>query len=330
MIVGFLLAAYSVVANDAIQTLGTFLSANRDKKWWVLWIFGGSILSAVLLYGWLNYGGDVSYGRLSKVGELPNPFYWWYALPPLVLLFVTRFGIPVSTTFLILSIFSISKLSSDLTTTDLLFSMFDFDTTIGKMLKKSIAGYALAIVSGLVVYTAITKALEKRFLVPDHDDTSKKVWTVLQWLSTGFLWSQWLIQDLANVYVYLPRQLSLIEVLLSLVVLVGLLGYIFYNNGGEIQKIVTSKTNTSDIRSATIINFIFALLLLYFKELNKFPMSTTWVFVGLLAGREIAMNIILERKLSKKVATMIVKDLGKVFIGLIVSVLLVLLIHALL
>jgi hypothetical protein len=31
-------------------------------------------------------------------------------------------------------------------------------------------------------------------------------WFVLQWLSTGFLWSQWLMQDLANIFVYLPRQ----------------------------------------------------------------------------------------------------------------------------
>lgn len=330
MIVGFLLAAYSVVANDAIQTLGTFLSANRDKKWWVLWIFGGSILTAVLLYGWLNYGGDVSYGRLSKVGDLPSPFYWWYALPPLVLLIVTRMGIPVSTTFLVLSIFSLAGMAGDMSTLDLFFSIFDFDTKIGKMLNKSLLGYGLAITVGLVVYSAITTTFEKKFLNTQQTDSSKQLWTVLQWASTGFLWSQWLIQDLANIFVYLPRTLSLTEILLSLVVLVGLLGYIFKSNGGEIQKIVTSKTNTTDIRSATIIDFIFALLLYFFKEKSKIPMSTTWVFVGLLAGRELAMNILLHKTLSKEVVIMVLKDLGKVLAGLIVSVLLVLVIHALL
>lgn len=30
-IIGFLLAAYSIVANDAIQTLGTFLSSNAKR-----------------------------------------------------------------------------------------------------------------------------------------------------------------------------------------------------------------------------------------------------------------------------------------------------------
>ena len=329
MIVGFLLAAYSVVANDAIQTLGTFLSANRDKKWWVLWIFGGSILTAVLLYGWFSHGGDVSYGRLSKVGDLPNPFYWWYALPPLVLLVVTRLGIPVSTTFLILSIFSIGAMA-DSSTTEIFLSVFDFDTKIGKMLGKSLIGYALAITVGLVVYAAISRTLEKRFINSDQTEQSRNLWTVLQWISTGFLWSQWLIQDLANIFVYLPRQLEFIEIFLSLVVLVGLLGYIFKTNGGEIQKIVTSKTNTADIRSATIIDFIFALLLFYFKELNKVPMSTTWVFVGLLAGREIAMNVLLDGKLKKDIVVMLFKDLAKVLAGLVVSILLVLVIHALL
>ena len=108
MVAGFLLAAYSVVGNDVIQTLGTFLSSNKERPWWVLWLFTGSILTIVLLYGWYAYNGDVSHGRLEKVGDLPSPFHWWYILPPLVLMIITRFGIPVSTTFLIISMLSIS------------------------------------------------------------------------------------------------------------------------------------------------------------------------------------------------------------------------------
>ena len=59
-------------------------------------------------------------------------------------------------------------------------------------------------------------------------------------------------------------------------------------------------------------------------------MSTTWVFVGLLAGREIAMNVLLDGKLKKDIVVMLFKDLGKVLAGLVVSILLVLVIHALL
>ena len=64
MYAGFILSAYSVIGNDVIQTLGTFLSSNEKRKWWVLWIFAATILSAVLVYGWYTNGGDVTYGRL--------------------------------------------------------------------------------------------------------------------------------------------------------------------------------------------------------------------------------------------------------------------------
>ena len=246
MIVGFLLAAYSVVGNDVIQTLGTFLSSNEDKPWWVLWGYTGTILAAVLIFGWANYGGDVSYGRLEKVGDLPNPFHWWYVLAPITLMILTRFGIPVSTTFLIISVFSTKALPS--------------------MVLKSLSGYLVAFFFAALVYFLISKTMEKRFIEKEKDDNERRVWTILQWISTGFLWSQWLIQDLANIYVYLPRDLSFGYLALTLVALLGLQGFIFYTKGGEIQKVVTSKTNTQDIRSATIIDFLFGIVLLVFKE----------------------------------------------------------------
>ena len=34
MWVGFLFAVYAAVANDSIQTIGTFIASNQDKKWW--------------------------------------------------------------------------------------------------------------------------------------------------------------------------------------------------------------------------------------------------------------------------------------------------------
>ena len=38
MISGFMLAAYSVVANDSVQTLGPWLASNSEKfKWYTLW-----------------------------------------------------------------------------------------------------------------------------------------------------------------------------------------------------------------------------------------------------------------------------------------------------
>jgi phosphate/sulfate permease len=111
--------------------------------------------------------------------------------------------------------------------------------------------------------------------------------------------------------------------LLSLVLLLGLLAYIFYQGGGNIQKIVTSKTNVQDIRSAAFINVIYGIILLIFKEANNLPMSTTWVFIGLLAGRELAMTYRLRHREMSGMWRILLLDLGKTVAGLLVSVVLV-------
>ncbi|MEL7120675.1 MAG: hypothetical protein AAFO07_14585 [Bacteroidota bacterium] len=302
---GFILAGYSVVGNDSIQTLGTFLSSNEKRPWWVLWLFAGSILTATLVYGWAQYGGDVSYGRLEKY-PLPEPFAWYYILPPLVLMSLTRTGIPVSTSFLILTFFNEKNLFS--------------------MVTKSLLGYVVAFGAAVLVYIIITRTVERRFISTDITKKEERIWVPLQWLSTGFLWSQWLIQDFANIYVYLPRNTSLTTLVISLIILLSLLAYIFASKGGAIQAIVKAKTNTIDIRSATIIDGIYGLVLYFFKELSNIPMSTTWVFIGLLAGRELAIRFQLEKKITKNIWKMVGMDLLKIFFGLVVSILLVLLI----
>jgi phosphate/sulfate permease len=112
--------------------------------------------------------------------------------------------------------------------------------------------------------------------------------------------------------------------LLSLAIVLAMLAYIIASKGGAIQGIVKSKTNTVDIRSATIIDLVYGVVLYYFKELNNVPMSTTWVFVGILAGREIALNFMLRRSRARaKMFKSLGIDLLKVLLGLVVSILLV-------
>lgn len=306
MWLGFIFAGYSVVGNDSIQTLGTFLSSNEKKPWWVLWLFAGSILASTLIYGWYAYGGDVSYDRLAKYPP-PEVLTWVYLLPPIVLMILTKTGIPVSTSFLILTFFNEKNMMS--------------------MIMKSGLGYIVAFVAAIVVYLVITKTFEKRNLNSEMSDGDRKLWTGLQWLSTGFLWSQWLIQDFANIYVYLPRSITGLELTVSLSILLAMLAFIFYSRGGAIQNIVKSKTNTADIRSATVIDAIYGIVLFIFKELSNIPMSTTWVFIGLLAGRELAIQYKLHGKVNSEITKNVFTDLGKVFFGLIVSIALVWLIR---
>ncbi len=336
MLIGFVLAAYSVVGNDVIQTLGTFLSSNEKRPWWVLFLFAGSILTTVLVLGWLNTGGEyvygIAYGRLDKF-NIPTSLEWYYLLPPIVLLGLTRLGIPVSTTFMILTLFSIDAIEGN-TVGEIAGAMLSFDSKLGGMVQKSLMGYLIAFTAAIVIYIAITRLLEKRFLENPLTNVNRQIWTVLQWFSTGFLWWQWLTQDLANIYVYLLGRgnPSTGLFLLSLVIILGLLAYIFYSKGGAVQKIVKAKTNTTDIRSATIIDFIYGIVLYIFKYNAlglweaKLPMSTTWVFIGLLAGREIGIRIMLERKLTKYTLNDIGRDLLKVLTGLVTSVILVIII----
>ena len=128
------------------------------------------------------------------------------------------------------------------------------------------------------------------------------------------------MQDAANIAVYLPRQLSLVEFLgFVLPVFLGL-GVLFKMGGERIQQIVDEKSSVVDIRSATVIDLIYAVILFYFKLHSKIPMSTTWVFLGLIGGRELAMSIRQSSARSTGEAfRMMLKDTGLAVVGLLVS-----------
>ena len=306
MVVGFLISMYSCVSNDVIQTLGTYLSSSKKFPTWIIWSFTSAVLVLTISLGWMINDGDMSFGRLERI-PFPDNFTLVHVLPPIILLFLTKYGIPVSTTFLILSIFSASNVE-----------------VIGMILTKSILGYIIAIVASIIIYTLIARPVERYFYYTQNQKVSKW-WIAAKWLSTAFLWSQWLMQDAANLFVYLPRKASFGELLFVLAAFCGFLWVVAYKRGGEIQKIVKMKTNVQDPRSATIIDLIYAFLLLYFIQLNNVPMSTTWVFVGLLAGREIALYHRLRFESPKKMYKHILKDLTKVTFGLVVSIVVVVL-----
>jgi hypothetical protein len=302
--IGFLFAAYSVIANDSVQTLGTWIASNNDKfNWKTMWGAASVVLLYTLWYGWYMNGGDISYGRLNKI-----PFQeiqWYHAAAPGLLLILTRIGVPVSTSFLVLSAFA---------------STF----VLEKMLMKSMMGYAVAAVAAYVIWIGVTKLLDEAKPVKEEH---KNRWRIAQWFTTGFLWFTWLSHDMANIAVFLPREIPWdLMVLVSLVFVFGL-GYMFREGGGKIQNIVIEKHNTRYVRSATIIDGVYWLCLWFFKELNDIPMSTTWVFVGLLCGRELAMATMTGKEKFKTVFPLVTKDFIKMMIGLGASVGVVLTIH---
>lgn len=304
MWVGFMFAAYSAIANDSIQTVGTFLASNADKPWYLLWLFIGGIFLLTVTYSWFTYDGDVSYQRLTTpaLAIAPTSFTFLQIAAPVFLLIITRMRMPVSTTFLILSCFS-----ADL-------------SGIVDMLGKSLGGYITAFVVGMIVWGLVSRWISRNFT-----GEAKPYWRIIQWITSGALWSVWVMQDIANVAVYLPRNLNGIEFLSFAIFIFLGLGLIFYLRGDKIQQIVTEKSHVTDVRAATLIDFTYAILLFFFKELSNVPMSTTWVFIGLLAGRELAMSVMDQAghgKPMKKAIKLIRRDVLYAGIGLLVSILL--------
>jgi len=299
--VGFGLAGYSAVANDSIQTIGTFIASNKKSPWWLLWIFIGGLFVATVAYSFVQYDGDVTYERLTSKGfaETPMSFAYLQVAAPLVLMVLTRLRMPVSTTFLLLSCFATDP------------------SGVGAVLIKSLSGYGVAFVAAIVVWFAVSKTID-RF---EKKGAAHPGWRVFQWISSGALWSVWIMQDAANIAVYLPRKLELVEFLaFAGTVFLGL-GLLFKLGGEKVQEIVDEKSGIEDVRSASVVDFVYAIILYIFKFASEVPMSTTWVFIGLLGGRELAMA-------AQRVGTRDVKGAGKLMakdamlagIGLVVSI----------
>ena len=307
---GFVLAAYSAVSNDSIQTIGTFIASNADRKWYVLWLYIGTIFLVTVIVGWLINDGDVSYGRLQALepdGALsypqPDHFNFLQIAAPIFLLVLTRLRMPVSTTFLLLSSFAVSE------------------GAVGSVINKSLSAYLLAFVLGFAVWFSITNLTKKYFRAKPAP-----WWAVAQWITSGSLWSVWIMQDAANIAIYLPRQLDVSHLIPFLLIVFLGLGLIFFLKGDKIQQIVNEKSEVTDIRAATLIDFVYASILVYKLTISVIPMSTTWVFIGLLGGRELAIRFREktsgdERRVRVKEAVLMIgKDIGLATVGLLVSV----------
>lgn len=306
--VGFLFASYAAVANDSIQTIGTFIASNRKQRWWVLWLFIGGLFLATVSYSFYVNNGDVSYGRLQSKGfdYTPTDFSFLQVAAPLYLLILTRLRMPVSTTFLLLTSFATSV------------------DGVGAVLGKSLTGYVLAFGLALVVWVSLSKFFDRWFQGTPHPG-----WRVAQWITSGALWCVWIMQDAANIAVYLPRRLEVVEfAAFATIIFVGL-GFLFRSGGERIQEIVDEKSSVVDVRAATIIDLVYAVILYYFKEVSQVPMSTTWVFIGLLGGREVAMALrgSSGRSWAQALALML-RDVFAAGVGLLVSLLIAYFVNA--
>ena len=189
---------------------------------------------------------------------------------------------------------------------------------------KSAMGYALAaIVAYALWYLIYAWDNKNNPVTPERE----RFWRIAQWAGTAFLWGTWLAHDVANIAVFLPRPLSGGTFIFVLVLFVAGLAYMLYKRGGKIQHIVLEKSHTNYLRSATIIDICYACILLFFIEMNNIPMSTTWVFLGLLSGRELAIATRTIDYKFRNVFPIVGKDMLRLLFGLAVSIAIALLVQ---
>lgn len=219
--VGFILASYSAISNDSIQTLGTFIASNTGVvSWWKQWIWIALIFMGTTIYSWAAFDGDISYERLQSKGydTTPESFVYLQIGAPIVLLILTRLRIPVSTTFMILTSFVTES------------------KALGGTILKSVSGYGVSFALAVVIYLPFCK------FVTNYCDKTRgnlhKAWTVVQWITTGILWSVWLQQDMSNIAVFLPRSLNVWEMIGAVAFITVGLGVMLYQGGEKIQRVV--------------------------------------------------------------------------------------------
>lgn len=192
--------------------------------------------------------------------------------------------------------------------------------SLEKSINKSVIGYGISFALAAVVYLPFSK------FVSDYCDRNREspsfFWKPVQWTTTGVLWSVWLQQDMSNLAIFLPRTLKIGELIAVCLIIFFGLGIMLYQGGEKIQKVVEEKSRVKDIPEATLVDLLYAVVLFVFKIYSKIPMSTTWCFVGLLAGREISIAIRKTGEKSVKQAVLIsLRDLAAVSFGFVASLL---------
>jgi hypothetical protein len=302
MWVGFAFAGYAATANDSIQTIGTFLASNQHRPWWLLWAYIGSLFLLTVGLSWAINDGDVTWGVLQSKGfaQAPTEFGFLQVAAPVFLIILTRLRMPVSTTFLLLTAFATEVAG------------------VSGVLFKSLSGYVIAFVCSIVLWGTLGRWMHRAFVGEPHPG-----WWTAQWVVSGALWCLWVAQDAANIAVFLPRSLGFGQfVAFSTVIVLGL-GLLFFLKGDRIQTIVSEKSAIYDVRAATVIDFLYALILLVFKVVSNVPMSTTWVFLGLLGGRELAYALrVTDLRSPREAAMMMGRDVLFAMTGLVLSLIL--------
>lgn len=313
MIPCLLVAVVNVTSNDFPQVGGTFICCQKDKmSWQMITAIFGFFFVLTMIYGWVTYDQQIDFGLLKTKAPDRGGVHWYHLLPLIALQKLTQKGIPVSTSTLALG-------------------MFLTEQGFHGMVEKSFVGFVFSMLLGMVVWVPGVwldhKLKPKKWF---EGAARQRVLLGMQIFSTMFLWGSWLIMDMANIAVFAVPKLEWWQLALFCAYFIFSLSRCIKAKGGKIQEIINEKTGTQYIFSAFIIDLIYGCILYAFKVFKvagDLPMSTTWVFVGLMLGREAAIRIMLAYehqayKAEKSFPIIIRDNVARMLIGFVASLVL--------
>lgn len=303
-----ILALFTSIANNSFQIFGTFFLINKKTPKWKMFLFIFGVFAVIILASWFLFNKELHFGKLNSI-PYNNNLNIFHFLSPFVLIYLTHKKIPVSSTFLFTTLFSSGAV-------------------VHTILTKTIHIYILSFVFGFVLWkyiypffaTKIQKYMKSELLEMNNE----KFWFTMQYISTALLWFSWLFSNMSSALVFIPRQFDIKSLGILLLFSGIIIYYLIDNMGGNMQQLIKNKKNTDDIKSATMINIVYGCLIYIFQFSVNIPISTTWVFIGLIAGREIAITssqniLIVSEIIHKNSVKRVIFDLLHAVLGVIIS-----------
>lgn len=292
------LSVFAILENNSFQIFGTLLSSNKNKPIYKLFLFIFLIFFTTLIFGWIINNGRLDFNRLLQFnynGDIGIKSI----IPPLLLFALSYKKIPVSATFILLSGFATKN-------------------TVDSMITKTAASYLLSFIIGYYIWYVLDKKFNDK--ISEFDEKRTFFWNNVQLISNVILIIFWIMSNNGGLIVSLPRNFNMLNFLVYLLFCAISISYIVFSRGGKLQKsIMNAKKGLNNPKTNSIINIIFSLIIFVFQHISSTPVATTWSFIGLLSGRELALSMKKNGYISKTTILKILKDLSVLIYGLIVT-----------
>lgn len=261
-----ILTTYHIMANNAVQIIGMFVASNDKKDKLKIWLLLSFIFVLTVLISWLFFDKQLHFSLLNSIQYNENLSILLIFLP-IILYFFTKKNIPISATFLIIPIFSNNN-------------------TLQSMVVKTLISYFLSFTISFIFWYFLY--IKYKNFIDIEKNNNKNRWIIIEYLSTAMLLGIWLVTSTCTFTIFLPRVFTIKYLILFIIVGIFSILVILYNDNTTIKKIIGNKSDIN-YKSGAIFNILFAMIMLSVQYISKIPITSTWVFLGVLAGRELAI-----------------------------------------